>query len=258
MDHQTLVNRKMVSISPFAATGGALSVAAGRLSFVHGLSGASVSIDTACSSSLVALQVAMSATVTSCLSKNFSSVSDAAEVIECVASVNLLQVAETTMMFQRAGMIALDGRCKTLDSRADGYTRGEACASIVLFDADYLLRARNTYVNSIVLGTSVNQDGRSSTLTAPNGPAQQTVMRRTLALGRVSTHDICYVQLHGTGTPLGDPIEIGALNAVFDTPGPEICTVILGASKSVIGHGEPASARQTQPSHTYNSKVPAG
>ena len=72
MDHQTLVNRKMVSISPFAATGGALSVAAGRLSFVHGLSGASVSIDTACSSSLVALQVAMSATVTSCLSKNFS------------------------------------------------------------------------------------------------------------------------------------------------------------------------------------------
>jgi len=236
MDHQTLLNRRNVPISPFTATGGALSVAAGRLSFVHGLSGAAVAIDTACSSSLVALQVAMSATV-----NNSLSTSDNAEFIECVASVNLLQVAETTMMFQRAGMIALDGRCKTLDSQADGYTRGEACASIVLFDTDYLLSARNTSVNSIVLGTSVNQDGRSSTLTAPNGPAQQVVMRRSLAQGRISARDICYVQLHGTGTPLGDPIEIGALSSVFDTPGPGISAVILGAPKSSIGHGEPAS-----------------
>lgn len=138
MDHQKVLDRSQSALSPFTATGGALSVAAGRVAFAHGLTGAAVAVDTACSSSLVALQVATASfairadasmnTMSTTLPETFPR----GGVAACVAGVNLLQVPETTMMFQRAGMITPDGRCKALDASADGYTRGEACASVGL------------------------------------------------------------------------------------------------------------------------------
>ena len=133
MDHQKVLDRRQSALSPFTATGGALSVAAGRIAFAHGLTGAAVAVDTACSSSLVAMQVATAAAATR--SEAATSMMSATATVSpqsaaCVAGVNLLQVPETTMMFQRAGMITPDGRCKTLDASADGYTRGEACASV--------------------------------------------------------------------------------------------------------------------------------
>lgn len=239
MDHQKVLERRQSQLSPFTATGGALSVAAGRIAFAHGLAGAAVAVDTACSSSLVALQAA-----------SVSSRGAAA----CVAGVNLLQVPETTMMFQRAGMIAADGRCKTLDASGDGYTRGEACASLVLVDAFMAASkssgatrdiSHNVQLPVCVLGAFVNQDGRSSTLTAPNGPAQQAAIRGAVAASETRLDDIFAVQMHGTGTPLGDPIEVGAISAVFSRAvpleGDSFGVLTLAAPKSSVGHGEPAA-----------------
>ena len=247
MDHQKLSEKRQSALSPFTATGGALSVAAGRISFAHGLTGAAIAVDTACSSSLVAMQVAVAAP------RDVPNPQGGA----LVAGVNLLQVPETTMMFQRAGMITPDGRCKTLDAAADGYVRGEACGSVMLLDLDVVFAsgagtgagagAGDGAFPAEVIGAFVNQDGRSSTLTAPNGPAQQTAMRGAIATAQGNggdIGDIGTVQMHGTGTPLGDPIEVGAIAAVFDHAAGAaggFGTLSLGAPKSSMGHSEPAA-----------------
>ena len=125
--------------------------------------------------------------------------------------------AETTAVLSKAGMLASDGRCKTLDAAADGYMRGEACI-VHLLEA---LAASDGVAGSVLLpaaiivGTAVNQDGRSSSLTAPNGPSQQAVVREALACNSVAASDVSVLEMHGTGTALGDPIEVGAAFAVF-------------------------------------------
>lgn len=149
-------------------------------------------------------------------------------------------------MFNRAGMLTADGRCKTLDAGADGYVRGEAIVSLVLQAVlDGSSSSSNTAAAALcfLAGSAVNQDGRSSTLTAPNGPAQQGAVRQALASGSLPAAAVITVQLHGTGTPLGDPIEVGALAAVLAagrgsagrTP------VVLAAGKTSMGHTEPAA-----------------
>ena len=140
-------------------------------------------------------------------------------------------------MFNRAGMLCADGRCKSLDAGADGYVRGEACVSLVL----QLSSSSAAYdqVLCTLQGSAVNQDGRSSTLTAPNGPAQQAAVRLALKSGSLAVKDLGMVQLHGTGTPLGDPIEVGALTAVLGRSGCE--RVVLAAGKTSVGHTEPAA-----------------
>lgn len=118
---------------------------------------------------------------------------------------------ETTAILSKAGMLATDGRCKTLDASADGYMRGEACV-VHLLDAHLPSTCR--YPSAIV-GTAVNQDGRSSSLTAPHGPSQQALLREALTLSGAAAHDIEVLELHGTGTALGDPIEVGAAMTVL-------------------------------------------
>ena len=181
--------------------GSALSVAAGRISYLYGYKGPSVSIDTACSSSLVGTHMVR-------LSLGQGSCSAAIS-----AGVKLILTPALSAMFNRAGMLTADGRCKTLDAAADGYVRGEAVvASILQLVSEGAAAA--TPALCLVHGSAVSQDGRSSTLTAPNGPAQQAVIRQALQSGGLSASSIGMVQLHGTGTPLGDPIEVGALAAV--------------------------------------------
>merc|ERR1711907_394296 len=116
--------------------------------------------------------------------------------------------SDTTEMFQKAGMLASDGRCKTLDAAADGYVRAEACAALKLTTSPYKEGLPVT-----LKGVSVNQDGRSSSLTAPNGPAQQSVMRAALRMD--AGLSLSNLHMHGTGTALGDPIEVGAASAVL-------------------------------------------
>src|SRR6185436_7653612 len=107
-----------------------------------------------------------------------------------------------------------DGRCKTFDAAADGYGRGEGCCVLVLKRLGDAI-ADGDRPLALVLGSAVNQDGASSGLTAPNGLAQQALVRSALRDARVRPHDISYVEAHGTGTPLGDPIEVAALGAVL-------------------------------------------
>jgi acyl transferase domain-containing protein len=151
---------------------------------------------------------------------------------------------------------AADGRCKTLDAAADGYVRAEAAGLLML----QLLSAcsesgRSPYdghLLGVIAGAAVNQDGRSSALTAPNGPAQQAVINSALATGGVENWQVDMLQMHGTGTSLGDPIEVGALSAVFDiSHGNSAAAAAAGSvvdpsvalitSKATMGHAEPAA-----------------
>ncbi len=131
------------------------------------------------------------------------------------AGVNLTIRAETTAVLAKAGMLAMDGRCKALDAAADGYMRGEACVVHLLETHTAGKEAGAVLTAAVVYGTAVNQDGRSSSLTAPNGPSQQAVVRAALQWGGVLAPDICVLEMHGTGTALGDPIEVGAAFAVL-------------------------------------------
>jgi acyl transferase domain-containing protein len=142
-------------------------------------------------------------------------------------------------------MLAADGRCKTLDAAADGYVRAEAVGVLLLQSGG---GGADTAQQPLALlaGSAVNQDGRSSGLTAPNGPAQQEVLRAALESAGLAPSDVAGISMHGTGTGLGDPIEVGALAAVFGgtgarRPGAAAAPLVLSASKSWLGHAEPAA-----------------
>jgi NADPH:quinone reductase-like Zn-dependent oxidoreductase len=210
------------------AAGSALSVAAGRLSYMYGFKGPSVAVDTACSSSLVGAHMAR------------ISMAQGGCSTATAAGVKLILTPITSAMFNRAGMLTADGRCKTLDAAADGYVRGEAIVSLVLQRLSTAAAAGSSSAALCFLaGTAVNQDGRSSTLTAPNGPAQQAAVRQALASAGLAAAALGVVQLHGTGTPLGDPIEVGALAAVLAAGRGR--QVVLAAGKTSMGHTEPAA-----------------
>ncbi len=127
---------------------------------------------------------------------------------------NLTLSPDTPAMFMRAGMLSPEGRCKTLDAAADGYVRAEAVGLLLLEllgGGSGNSSTSNAGLLGVLAGSAVNQDGRSSSLTAPNGPAQQAVLRAALADARVGPTDLAGVSMHGTGTPLGDPIEVSHL-----------------------------------------------
>jgi acyl transferase domain-containing protein/acyl-CoA synthetase (AMP-forming)/AMP-acid ligase II/acyl carrier protein len=211
-----------------AGTGIANSIAANRISYFFDFRGPSLVIDTACSSSLVALHLA-------CQNLR-SGESDMA----LAGGVNLMISPELTVTFSQAGMMAADGRCKSFDAGADGYVRGEGCGVVVLKRLSDAL-ADGDNILALVRGSSVNQDGRSNGLTAPNGLAQQQVIRQALKDAEVSPHEISYVEAHGSGTPLGDAIEIQALTAVVAEGRPQDQPCLVGSVKTNIGHLEAAA-----------------
>ncbi|HWW75156.1 MAG TPA: acyltransferase domain-containing protein, partial [Pyrinomonadaceae bacterium] len=214
-------------INAYMGTGNAHSAASGRLSYFFGFKGPCVSLDTACSSSLVAIHAA-------CQSLR-SGESDMA----LAGGVNHLLMPDMSVNFSRAHMMAHDGRCKSFDARADGYVRAEGCGIVVLKRLSDAL-SDGDRVLAVIRGSAVNQDGRSSGLTVPNGPAQQMVIREALKNAGLRPSQVSYIEGHGTGTALGDPIEVDALGAVFgdrDRDDP----LLLGSVKSNIGHLESAA-----------------
>ena len=164
-----------------------------------------------------------------------------------MCGVSLIIHAEVTAAATRAGMLAPDGRCKTLNSSADGYARAEACVVHQLEVEE--AAAPDGQLGSgrmLVLGTGINQDGRSSSLTAPHGPSQQQLVRSVLEGCSLSPVLLDSLEMHGTGTPLGDPIEIAAALAVLQTSAlPDASSsgqpLELHAAKSRLGHTEPAA-----------------
>ncbi|HTQ06405.1 MAG TPA: SDR family NAD(P)-dependent oxidoreductase [Polyangiaceae bacterium] len=209
-------------------SGIAHSIASGRLSYLLGLQGPSITIDTACSSSLVAVHLACQALRSG----------DCRMAL--AGGVNLLLAPELYIALSRARMLARDGRCKTFDAAADGFGRGEGCGMVVLkrlSDA----QADGDRILAVIRGSAVNQDGPSGSLTAPNGPAQEAVIKEALARSGVEPRLVGYLEAHGTGTELGDPLEVQALGNVFGPGRPANQPLLLGSVKTNIGHLEGAA-----------------
>ncbi len=212
----------------YATTGNLLSLAAGRVSYTLGLQGPCVTVDTACSSSLVAVHQAC----------------DALRQGECglalAGGVNLILSPESMAAMTRVQALSADGRCRTFDASANGYVRGEGCGAVVLKRLSDAQRDGDR-IWALVRGSAVNQDGRSNGLTAPNGPAQESMLRAALRAARISPQAVGYVETHGTGTPLGDPIEFEALRNVIGAPRADGSRCVVGAVKTSIGHLEAAA-----------------
>ncbi len=221
----SLLPRSAEQLDAYTATGVSNSILANRVSYLFDLRGPSVAIDTACSSSLVATHLA-----TKCLRSGECDLAIA-------AGVNLILSIANYIAFSRWGMMARDGRCKTFDRRADGFVRGEGAGALILKRLPDALRDQDRIL-AVVRGSATNQDGRSAGLTAPNVTAQVDVIRCALADANVPRSAISYIEAHGTGTSLGDPIEVEALAEALGSDGPRVA---LGAVKSHIGHLEGAA-----------------
>ncbi|WP_231750968.1 type I polyketide synthase, partial [Mycobacterium sp. NAZ190054] len=225
--HSIVGKLRPEDIDPYIPFGNAPNFAAGRLSYFLGVRGPAVVSDTACSSSLVSIHLA-------CQSLRRGE-SDHA----LAAGVNLILSPENNIACSRWGMLAPDGKCKTFDAAADGYVRSEGAGVVVLKRLSDAQRDGDR-VLAVVRGSAVNQDGASSGQTVPNGPAQQELMRRALQSSRLDPSDIDYIEAHGTGTSLGDPIELDALSAVYGDR-KDSAPLVLGSVKTNMGHLESAS-----------------
>jgi myxalamid-type polyketide synthase MxaB len=227
-DYSRLVFGALADLNAYTATGTSLSIAANRISYLLNLRGPSVAVDTACSSSLVAVHLACRSLI-------------AGECnLSIAGGVNLILTPEGSITLSQARMMAADGRCKTFDARADGYVRSEGCALVVLKRLADATRDGDR-VLAVILGSAINQDGLTNGLTAPHGPSQQAVIRSALADSGIAPADVSYVETHGTGTALGDPIEVRSLKNVLTNGRQHDQTCWLGAVKTNLGHMESAA-----------------
>ncbi|MFD0746348.1 SDR family NAD(P)-dependent oxidoreductase [Phytohabitans flavus] len=208
------------------ATGNVHAVVANQVSYQLDLRGPSESVDTACSSSLVALHRAVGAL----------------RAGECttalVGGVNVVQSPTWFTAFAHAGMLSPEGRCRTFDRAADGYVRGEGVGVVMLKPLGNALRDGDR-IDGLIRGTAVGHSGRGHSLTAPSAAAQAEVIAAAYRAAGVSTDSVSYVETHGTGTVLGDPIEVAGLRMAFGDKRRDPC--YLGAVKTQIGHLESAS-----------------
>lgn len=201
------------------------SIAAGRIAYVYGFQGPVLQLDTTCSSSLVCLHLAC------------RSLKSGEANVALAGGVNLMLSPEASIGFSRLNALSTDGRCRTFDAKAQGYSRGEGCGMLVLkrlSDA----QKNGDKVLAVVAASAVNHDGASNGLTAPNGLSQTAVIRSALNQANLNVDDIQYVETHGTATPLGDPIE---LTALADAYGERKQALLVGSVKTNFGHLESAA-----------------
>ena len=215
----------LAELDNYFTTGSSLCVAAGRISYVLGLTGPSFIVDTACSSSLLAIHLAC------------QSLRTGESDLAIAGGVNMLLSPEISVNFCRNRMLSVDGKCKAFDVSGDGYVRGEGCGMVVLKPLSKAKADKNNII-ALVRGSAANQDGASGGLTVPSGPSQEQVIRQALAAGKVKPEQVSYIEAHGTGTSLGDPIEIGSIGKVFANRSEPL---IVGSVKTNIGHLEPAA-----------------
>lgn len=227
-DYLSLTFSDLGQIDAYSGTGVANSVSSGRLSFALGLQGPSLAIDTACSSSLVSIHLAC------------QSLRAGESHVALAGGVNLTLTPDLTIYLSRMKALSPDGRCMTFDARANGYVRSEGCGFVVLKRLSDAKRDGDT-VLALIRGSAVNHDGQSSGLTVPNGLAQQKVMRQALKQARIKPEQISYLEAHGTGTALGDPIEMWSIKEVMGQAHADADPLYVGAVKSNIGHLESAA-----------------
>jgi polyketide synthase 13 len=229
MDYSYLAMSDPTVAHPYAITGTASSIVANRVSYFYDFHGPSVAVDTACSSSLVATHQAVQAL-------------RSGECDVAVAGgVNALITPAVTLGFDEIGQVlAPDGRIKSFSSDADGYTRSEGAAMLVLKRVDDA-RRDGDQILAVIAGSAVNHDGRSNGLIAPNPEAQADVLRRAYKDAGINPRTVDYIEAHGTGTVLGDPIEAQALGRVIGRGRAADKPALLGAIKTNVGHMESAA-----------------
>ncbi|MEM6610959.1 MAG: beta-ketoacyl synthase N-terminal-like domain-containing protein [Cyanobacteria bacterium P01_C01_bin.72] len=219
-----LLSRKQTEIDAYLTTGNTHSLASGRISHFFNFTGTSLSLDTACSSSLVAVHLAI------------KSLRDRECHLALAGGVNRLISPKISINFAQAKMLAPDGRCKTFDESANGFVRSEGCGVVVLKRLSDAI-ADQDQIRAVLLGSATNQDGRTSSITTPSSLSQQAVIKQALINSKVAADQVSYLETHGTGTSLGDAIELEALSQVFQ----DNEELVLGAVKTNIGHLESAA-----------------
>ena len=212
----------------YAATGMSFSTAIGRVAFALGLEGPAMAVDTACSSSLVAIHQAVAG-----LQRGEAD-------LALAGGVNAILTVQVTRLFESGGMLSPDGRCKTFDAAADGYVRGEGCGMLVLKRLSEAERDGDR-IQGVILGSAVNQDGASAGLTVPNGPSQERVIGEALERAGVTSAEVDYLEAHGTGTGLGDPVEVAAAATAYGKGRTPDRPLLLGSVKTNVGHLESAA-----------------
>ncbi|KTD57613.1 SDR family NAD(P)-dependent oxidoreductase [Legionella shakespearei] len=211
-----------------SVTGKALNIVSGRVAYVFDFKGPALSIDTACSSSLVAIHYAC------------NSLKNGEIDFALAGGVNILLRPDGIINLSKAKALSPSNQCKTFDEEADGYVRSEGCGVLFLKRMSDALRDKDRIL-AVIKGTAINNDGKSAGLTVPNGKSQEEVMRKALSQSQLNSTDISYIEAHGTGTSLGDPIEVHAINAVYGAPRDKAHPLYIGAVKTNIGHLESAA-----------------
>ena len=228
-DYARIVERGgLESIDAYHLTGNCLNFAAGRIAYSFGLQGPTMAVDTACSSSGVTIHLAC------------QSLRNRECNMALAGGVNLILSPEISITSTKARTLSPDGYCRTFDSAANGYVRGEGCGILVLKRLSDAMADGDT-IHAVIRGSAVNQDGASSGITVPNKLAQAEVMRQALDRAGIKPNQVDYVEAHGTGTPLGDPIEVRALASVYSQERSPDRPLIIGTAKTSVGHLESAA-----------------
>ncbi len=215
-------------LAPHSATGQDTSVIAGRVSYTFGLRGPSLVVNTACSSSLVAIHLAC------------QSLRNGESTLALAGGVSVILEPDVTIAMAKLGTQSPDGRSKPFDARADGYVRSEGAGVVVLKTLRRALADRDP-IMCLLVGSGVNNDGPSASLTAPSAEAQAELLRRVYEQAGIEPSTVGYVEAHGTGTALGDPTEASALGAVFAAGRPPDRPLFVGSLKGNLGHLEAAA-----------------
>lgn len=230
-EYQPLITNKQQIFHGLVATGNSHSLIANRVSYFFNFHGPSEAVDTACSSSLVALNRAVTAL------RN-------GECEQAIAGgVSLILNPETLVITTQLGALSVDGRCKTFDKSANGFVKGEGVATVLLKPLSQAQRDGD-HIYAVIRATAVNHGGKALSLTAPNVKAQTELLLSAYRQSHIQPETITYIETHGTGTSLGDPVEIDSLKQAFKTLLPanyKDCHIGLGSVKTNIGHLEPAA-----------------
>lgn len=233
-DYEKVLNKNNIDITAQSSTGMSHSILANRISYLFNWHGPSEPIDTACSSSLVAIHHAIHSIW----------IGDCSMAV--AGGVNVMLDPDLYVSFNKAGMLSEDGKCKTFDEAANGYVRGEGVGAVLLKPLSKAIKDKN-HIYAVIKSSVVNHGGRANSLTSPNPNAQAKLIAQAYKEAQVDINTVSYIEAHGTGTSLGDPIEINGLKKAFHMFSEDSGTALqkhfcgIGSVKTNIGHLETAA-----------------